>query len=460
MTPTDRPNIPVPDQLAGIREQIRALETHERELKEALIANPDIRMGANWLAEVKTVTTQRVDLKELRAMHADLVDEYTFPAEVTRVVLSGIIRGWRAGQRPPDAGRREIWRHTVNAITTTSPHPLRPQNFSELMEFAKMAARSTLVPRDYLGKPENIVLAIQMGSEIGLAPMQSLQNISVINGRPSVWGDAMLGLCRQSPACKDVVECFEGEGKELTAICVAKRVGAEPIERRFSMDDAVRAGLASKAGTWQQYPQRMLQMRARGFALRDAFPDVLKGLIAVEEAQDIPEEKFAGKTIESTASDERSAINDAVPLKAAAAPMPRGARVAERATPYEAPRPHPQMPSGPVDPNPVDASTHVQGDIYDQHNIAIELLDVGDSRSWMSNLEMLLAEATSLKAVEVIGECESVKRTIEKAPGSVRARVSELLAKACKRFIENDPAHGEELPDVEIEGERNVMAGD
>ena len=91
MPTTDAPrNIPVPDQLAGIREQIRALETHERELKEALIANPDIRMGANWLAEVKTVTTQRVDLKELRAMHADLVDEYTFPAEVTRVVLSGI----------------------------------------------------------------------------------------------------------------------------------------------------------------------------------------------------------------------------------------------------------------------------------------------------------------------------------------------------------------------------------
>ena len=90
MPTTDRPNVPVPDQLAGIREQIRALETHERELKEALIANPDIRMGANWLAEVKTVTTQRVDLKELRAMHGDLVDEYTFPSEVVRVVLSGI----------------------------------------------------------------------------------------------------------------------------------------------------------------------------------------------------------------------------------------------------------------------------------------------------------------------------------------------------------------------------------
>jgi predicted phage-related endonuclease len=87
---SDRPNVPVPDQLAGIREQIRALETNERELKEALIANPDIRMGANWLAEVKEIETSRVDLKELRAMHKDLVEEYTFPTKVTRVELSAV----------------------------------------------------------------------------------------------------------------------------------------------------------------------------------------------------------------------------------------------------------------------------------------------------------------------------------------------------------------------------------
>lgn len=88
---TDAPrNIPVPDQLAGIREQIKALETHERELREAIIANPDIRTGNNWVAEVKEVETNRVDLKELRAMHQDIVEQYTFALKTTRVVLSGI----------------------------------------------------------------------------------------------------------------------------------------------------------------------------------------------------------------------------------------------------------------------------------------------------------------------------------------------------------------------------------
>jgi hypothetical protein len=90
MSDAPRINIPVPDELAATRAQIKALETREAELKALLLANPDIREGANWLAEIKTVTQERTDLKELRAMHADLVAEYTFPTEITRVVLSGI----------------------------------------------------------------------------------------------------------------------------------------------------------------------------------------------------------------------------------------------------------------------------------------------------------------------------------------------------------------------------------
>jgi len=56
------------------------------------------------------------------------------------------------------------------------------------------------------------------------------------------------------------------------------------------VEDAKRAGLWAKQGPWTAYPKRMMQMRARGFALRDAFPDVLKGMITAEEAQDYQEE--------------------------------------------------------------------------------------------------------------------------------------------------------------------------
>jgi hypothetical protein len=121
--------------------------------------------------------------------------------------------------------------------------------------------------------------------------MQALQNIAVINGKPSVYGDAMMALVQASPVCEGIDEHIEGEGTpNPVAVCVARRKGRNPVIARFSVEDAKRAGLWGKQGPWQAYPKRMLQMRARGFALRDAFPDVLKGLITVEEAQDYPDD--------------------------------------------------------------------------------------------------------------------------------------------------------------------------
>ena len=165
---------------------------------------------------------------------------------------------------------------------------LTPASFSELVQFAQMAAKSQLVPKEYRNQPEDIMLAVQLGSEVGLRPMQALQNIAVINGRPAVWGDALPGLCKASPVYHDIVETWENEHEPdaLVAVCIAKRHGSTPVTARFSVMDAKRAGLWTKAGPWQTYPRRMLQMRARSFALRDAFPDVLKGLISVEEALD------------------------------------------------------------------------------------------------------------------------------------------------------------------------------
>ncbi|QUO23852.1 hypothetical protein KEH57_09635 [Burkholderia cenocepacia] len=157
-----------------------------------------------------------------------------------------------------------------------------PRTFGELMEFATLLAASNLVPKDYIGKKENIIVAVQWGHEIGLKPMQALQNIAVINGRPALWGDAMLAIVLASPLCKDVVEYFEGEGPKRTAVCIAKRHGREDKIQRFSFEDARTAGLATKQGPWSQYPPRMLQLRARGFALRDQFADVLRGLPVAE----------------------------------------------------------------------------------------------------------------------------------------------------------------------------------
>jgi hypothetical protein len=164
------------------------------------------------------------------------------------------------------------------------------QSFDDAFRFSKMVAASEFAPKDFKGKPESCMLAIQHGSEVGLSPMQSLQSIAVINGRPTIWGDAALALVQSSPVCEYVKEYTEGQGDNLTAVCEAKRRGyPAPTVSRFSMADAKRAGLAGKSGPWSQYPERMLALRARGFALRNAFADALRGLITAEEAQDYPQ---------------------------------------------------------------------------------------------------------------------------------------------------------------------------
>jgi hypothetical protein len=172
-------------------------------------------------------------------------------------------------------------------ISTVQPRGLALDTFEDAFRFSKLVATSDFAPKDFRGKPESCLLAIQHGAELGLSPMQSLQSIAVVNGRPSVYGDTALAVCKGSPVCEWVRETIEGEGEHMVAVCQAKRRGdAQPVESRFGVAEAKKAGLWGKQGPWTQYPRRMLQMRARGFALRDAFPDVLRGLVTAEEAAD------------------------------------------------------------------------------------------------------------------------------------------------------------------------------
>lgn len=168
---------------------------------------------------------------------------------------------------------------------------LSPQTFEQALTFCDYLAESDLVPKDFKGKPANCLIAIQWGAELGLKPLQALQNIAVINGRAGLWGDAVIALVRSSPLCEYITETDDGK----TATCRVKRRGEGEEVRTFSVDDAKAAGLSGKQGPWTQYPKRMRQMRARAFALRDVFPDVLKGMPIAEELMDIqpgaPEEQ-------------------------------------------------------------------------------------------------------------------------------------------------------------------------
>lgn len=171
---------------------------------------------------------------------------------------------------------------------------IAPQSLTEAMEYAKLIANSAFCPSNMKSKVGDVLIAMQMGAEVGLSPMQALQNIAIINGRPCIWGDAALGLVQVSPLYISHREWEEGniEAGTLIAYCAVTRKGSEEYIKSFSQKEAQTAGLWKKAGPWQQYPSRMLQMRARSFCIRDKFADALRGLSIAEEAQDCHDEEI------------------------------------------------------------------------------------------------------------------------------------------------------------------------
>ena len=192
-----------------------------------------------------------------------------------------------------------------NEITTKTEKTfsLSPRNLEEAMKYAELLAKSSFVPKDYKGKAGDILVAVQMGAETGLPPIQALQNIAVINGRPSVWGDAALAICQSHPKYEGIEESLiEDKGGNYKAVCVVRRKGEKEYIVNFSVEDAKKAGLWGRQGPWTNYPKRMLQMRARGFALRDKFSDALKGMITREEAEDMPREMKVVKEEKTYAS--------------------------------------------------------------------------------------------------------------------------------------------------------------
>ena len=174
---------------------------------------------------------------------------------------------------------------------------------SELSEMCRLVVGSELCPQQYRNKPRDAMIAILTGKAVGFAPIQSLQVITVINGRPSMYGDGPTSLAYASGKVEWIREWFELAGATvvpnyysldkypdgLTACWQTKRKdNTEPSSIvRFSVSDAKAAGLWNKKGPWQNYTKRMLMLRARSWGLRDNYADALQGISQAEEWEDM-----------------------------------------------------------------------------------------------------------------------------------------------------------------------------
>ena len=148
---------------------------------------------------------------------------------------------------------------------------------------------------------ESLTLAMLEGASIGLNPLQAVQGISVVNGRPALWGDALVAVVKGSPVFGgERIEAFtDNERPDNSGVRVTvwrKGDEANAHAEQFTIADAKRAGLWGKQGPWTQYPRTMLRHRACALAYRQTFADVLKGVRYAEEERDAAETPVAPAT--------------------------------------------------------------------------------------------------------------------------------------------------------------------
>ena len=171
-------------------------------------------------------------------------------------------------------------------VMAKSGFSLAAGNFEEAMKIANMLAGSKLVPQQYQGHPEDVLIACSWGESLGLKPLSALNAIAVVNGRPQLFGDALKALIMKHGT---IEENWDNEQGIWTM--TAHRKGFPDVTWSYGYNDAIAAGHVSynpqsntfglgarKSEAWVKYTKRMCQLKCRNFVIRDAFPDVIQGI--------------------------------------------------------------------------------------------------------------------------------------------------------------------------------------
>jgi len=286
-----------------------------------------------------------------------------------------------------------------------------PDSLDGLWRLATIYLNAGLVPPDLTKNCSReaaiakIVVAIEYGLSVGLRASQAIQSVAVINGRPTIWGDAMKAVCIASECCAGIEERPHGDGEQFGYTCVARRKGSPDVVQTFTVADAKQARLWSKTGPWSTNPKRMLQLRARAFALRDQYPDVLKGLSMREEVEDYAPAASGNAPMAPNRLAEHLASVGSVPKVEHPASEPQSAGIADTDGPQH----------DTTDSQPEPAAP-----------------ELADPTGMLGRVVEMLSEATMISHVNAAEAY--VKAPENDAPPDVRARGIELCDEARERI--------------------------
>jgi len=301
----------------------------------------------------------------------------------------------------------------MNAIATiNTPMPLQ-----DMQTLAVAIAKSNLFG---IRTPEQALVLMAIAQAEGRHPVEAARDYDIINGKPAKRAEAML---RDFIQAGGTVKWHSITDELADATFTHPQTGSVRID--WDMKRATTA--FGKKDMYAKFPRQMLRSRVVSEGVRTLWPLATSGMYIPEEQADIPAHN--GPTIEAEPpSDARQALNDSIPLKAAAAATPRAPRVVDP-TPYEA---------GPTEkPQRTDEQWH----------------------AWISKLDAACAVLHRLQEVVEIGNRPSVNDAIAEAPDWAKRDIDAILHKNYKRLAEKPEEPSDDLDEVVIAGEEHLAAG-
>lgn len=207
-----------------------------------------------------------------------------------------------SGEQQPQANLpAERPRQKAQLVAAEDRGYIVPRTMEEAYRYAVAVVDARLAPDSYNNNPQQVMLGIAAALEAGLPPMYGLRQIAIINGRPTIWGDAAMALIQSKNLIADQEKRTIGRSFDPGSpvnewpddygyvVSLWRRGQTKPYVGEFTVAMAKRAGLwlNTRKKPWIEHPDRMLYLRARAFPLRDGFADALAGLAIREEVEDM-----------------------------------------------------------------------------------------------------------------------------------------------------------------------------
>ena len=163
-------------------------------------------------------------------------------------------------------------------------------NFGLAKRMAETLALSTIVPKDYQNNACNAMIAIEIANRLQTSPLMVMQNLNVIQGRPS-WSAQFLIAMINGSGKYDMELQFDEKtdknGKPFSCQCWTERKGRKVTGIVVDMDMANAEGWVQKNGSkWKTMPAVMLRYRAASFFARMNCPELTLGYYSKDEILD------------------------------------------------------------------------------------------------------------------------------------------------------------------------------